>query len=374
MNGAALPPRAQPFAASTPVFVATFVGILATTVLMLFLDLLLARIDRRESDAHAAAEYQTGASLLAAGQPAAAAERFGAAVAIDRGNKNYALALGEAMLAGGRVADAEVTLKALLDRAENDGSVNLAMAHVMVREGRLDDASAYFHRAIFGRWGLDSTDGRAHARFELIDLLARQGAAPELLAELLLVEPPSPDSVSLRRRLGHLFILAGSPARATGMFRELLRRDPHDADAYAGMGEAALALGNFETARADLAEASRLLPADTGIANRLALADTVLALDPAARGIGARERLVRSRALLARTAAALTKCSRSRASASSEAARVTLAARPQIGHDDVLSDAMIGLSSDLWTGRPTACTPAAVRDDALRLVLGRLAQ
>ena len=95
-------------------------------------------------------------------------------------------------------------MKALLDRAENDGAVNLTMAHVMMREGRVADAKAYFHRAIFGRWGADSIVRRTQARFELIDLLSRRGAPGELLAELLPLDATSPDSIALRRRLGHL--------------------------------------------------------------------------------------------------------------------------------------------------------------------------
>jgi tetratricopeptide (TPR) repeat protein len=130
------------------VFVATFAAILIVTALLLSLDLFLARLDRRASDAHAADEYAEGRTLLAAGRADEASARFGAAVAIDRQNENYALALGEAMLAEGRIASAETTLKALLDRAENDGQVNLTMAHVMLREGRTAEAKSYFHRAI----------------------------------------------------------------------------------------------------------------------------------------------------------------------------------------------------------------------------------
>ncbi len=66
------------------------------------------------------------------------------AASIERSNVNYALALGEAMLEEGRIADAEATLRSLLERAENDGAVNLTMAHVMVRENRMADAKAYF--------------------------------------------------------------------------------------------------------------------------------------------------------------------------------------------------------------------------------------
>jgi len=359
--------------ASASVFVATLAVVLVATVLLLFVDFFLARRDRREADAHAEAEYAAGVTLLRAGHAADAAERFGAAVAVDRANVNYALALGEAMLAEGRVTDAEATLKALLDRAENDGAVNLTLAHVMVRENRMPEAKAYFHRAIFGRWGADSVARRTGARFELIDLLARQGAARELLAELLPFDETPPDSVVLRRRLGHLFILAGSPARAATMFRAVIHRDPGDADAYAGMGEAALALGNFQTAFADLSEAARLQPGDTRIARRLAVADTVLRLDPSARGISAQQRYARSRALLERTAATLGSCADGVEPSLADSARAMLRITTTGRREDVLGESMLGLATDLWTARPATCG-AASGDNVLRLVQSRLAQ
>jgi Flp pilus assembly protein TadD len=355
------------------VFVATFAAILIVTALLLSLDLFLARLDRRASDAHAADEYAEGRTLLAAGRAEEASARFGAAVAIDRQNENYALALGEAMLAEGRIASAETTLKALLDRAENDGQVNLTMAHVMLREGRTAEAKSYFHRAIFGRWGADSVARRTAARFELIELLARGGAARELLAELLPLEETSPDSTVLLRRLGQLFIKAGSPARAATVFRELLRRDPHDADARAGMGEAALGLGNFRTAHVDLVEASRLKPNDAGIASDLAVSDTVLSLDPTAREIDAHERYLRSRALLARTMSTLSSCVQPARSALGDSARALLSIPATPRRDEISGEAMLELASDLWASRPSSCT-AAMRDTVLRLVHERVAR
>lgn len=365
--------RAARRTASTSVFVATFAGILIVTALLLLLDLFLARVVRRESDAHAADEYSEGLALLAAGHAQEAGARFGAAVAIDRQNVDYALALGEAMLEEGRITEAEATLKALLDRAENDGAVNLTMAHVMMRESRPQDAKAYFHRAIFGRWGADSVVRRTEARFELIDLLARSGAAGELLAELLPLEETSRDSTALRRRLGQLFILAGSPARAATIFRELLLRDPHDAVAYAGMGEAALALGNFRTARADLAEASRLKPDDARIASNLSIADTVLSLDPTAGDIDSHERYLRSRALLERTLSTLGPCMQPGRSALADSARTLLAIPTTARREAISRGAMLAVASELWAARPASCA-AATRDNVLRLVHNRVAQ
>ena len=356
--------------ASAPVFVATLAAVILAIGAFLSLDLFLARIDRAESAARAASEYTAGIQLLRAGRIANAAGRFGAAAAIERSNVNYALALGEAMLEEGKVAEAEATLRSLLERAENDGAVNLTMAHVMARENRWADAKAYYHRAIFGRWGADSAARRTQARFELIELLARRGAPRELLAELLPLEETPSDSVALRKRLGELFIAAGSPARAANMLRDVLRRDPNDAEAYATMGEAALALGNFRTAQADFAEAARLRPSDDRIARRVAIADTVLALDPMARGVTPAQRFARSRLLLIRTLTWISECHAPR-SVRSDSAMAMIGRIPNARTRELMGDAMLELAADFWAAKPASCT---LQDEPLRLLHARIAQ
>ena len=356
--------------ASAPVFVATLAVLFAAIAALLSFDLFLARIDRRESVAHAANEYREGAALLRQHKPAEAADRFALAVATDRSNVQYALALGEATLEEARYAEAEAILRALLERSENDGAANLVMAHVMLREGRSEEAKAYFHRAVFGRWGADSVTRRRDARFELIDLLARRGATSELLAELLPLEDVSPDSVALRERLGKLFITAGSPARAANMFREVLRRDRENADAFAGMGDAALALGNVVTARADFAAAVRLRPTDDRLVQRLAIADTVIAIDPTASGLTLAERKTRSRSILLRTLRAVVACGEADsaliASATMAISGATVAAR-RAATEDTMRD----LATALWSARPASC---AIADEPLRVLHVRLSR
>ncbi|HEY7395578.1 MAG TPA: tetratricopeptide repeat protein, partial [Gemmatimonadaceae bacterium] len=209
------------------------------------------------------------------------------------------------------------------------------------------------------------------ARFELIDLLAKRRAGRELLAELLPLEETPADSVALRRRLGHLFNLAGSPARAATMFRDLIRRVPADVDAYAGLGDAELAMGNFRTARADLGAASRLNPGDTAIVRRLAIADTAASLDPTARGITAAERYIRSREVLMRTLAAIGGCTASSALVDSTVA--LLGRSPRANASERAADALASRATALWNAKPARCD-AAAGDEVLRLLQSRLAQ
>jgi len=199
--------------------------------------------------------------------------------------------------------------------------------------------------------------------------LARKGSGPELLAELLPFEDVSPDSVALRQRLAKLFIAAGSPARAVAAFRGVLRRDPQNADAYSGIGDAELALGNFRAARADFSEALRLRPRDTTFERRLSLVDSVFALDPTVRGIGAAERLSRSRVLLERTLSAMIECGQSGTPLAT--ARALLGAASADDRLEVLTDSLVETATSLWSTRPATC---GMTDNALRLVQARLAQ
>lgn len=360
--------------ASTSVFVATFASLLALIFGFLFLDVALARVDRNESTMHAAHLYQEGKALLAAGDPHEASDRFASALAIEHTNITYALGLAQSMMDAGRSDDAEQTLVSALDRAANDGAVNLLMARLLERTGRPGEATVYYHRAIFGRWGADSTQRKTGTRFELVESLARRKDGGAMLAELLPLQATLPDSPAIRRRLAHLFLQAGSPRRAMDILRDFIRRDPKDADAYAGMAEAALALGNFATAQADFAQAAILQPNNAVIASRQALADTVLILDPQARRLNEGERSIRAQALLARAVAERERClGASYTGPLADSARshmVPLPASPTATPER--TDAMTELAASIASTRPPKCAASFAPDEVLFTVMRSL--
>jgi Tfp pilus assembly protein PilF len=337
-------------------FVGTLVGVIVLIGALLAFDVFLSRVDERESSHHAVAEYQRGVALLDANDPRRAVEHFEAALAIERENVNFALALGEAQRRAGDASKAEATLEDLLKRAENDGAVNLAMARVLAGEGRFAESKSYFHRAIYGRWGADSLARRAEARFSLIELLAAHGGGRDLLAELLPLEDVPADSAALRMRLGQWFLLAGSPARAANQFREVLRRNPEEGDAFVGMGDAALAQGNFRTARADFERGMSLLPSDTTLAPRLAFVDTLLASDPTARGLDVLDRATRSRALVDRMLIDLKSCVDRYPGAIATAATAAVADTVHRGTTpEAMADSLISLAGELWLAYAPRC-------------------
>jgi tetratricopeptide (TPR) repeat protein len=365
--------------ASAGEFVATFAIVLAAIAAFLFLDEWLARVDRAESRAHAANLYAEGRALLAQHQPHEASARFAAAVQTDRSVAAYQLGLAEAMLDDGRPDEAERALATVLERAQTDGRANLIMARVLARQRRMAEAKSYYHRAIYGAWGADSLTRRLEARLELIRLLSRAHAQRELLAELLPIQEAGRDSLGLQRLLGHLFIEAGSPERGVEIFRKVLQQSPEDGDAYEGMGEAALALGNYQRARADFDAAARLLPDDTMIASNLRLADTVLALDPLVRGIGHRARTARSRQLLVLTLERTARCAVTPETVIADSARRLLAIADSVPADSIPSEdadgePFIDTATELASSWRPACPPApSVTDRALRIVLRKLA-
>ena len=358
-------------------FVTTFAIVLAAVAVLLIADLALARIERRESAAEAEGLYREGRALLGRGEAREAESRFANAYSMERSNAAFQLALADAMLAGNRVDEAKNVLENLLARSETDGAANLAMARVLVRARHDDEARSYYHRAIYGKWPVDPEGRRLQARLELIDLLARERDQSALLAELLPLQDVAARSAPLERRLAHLFVAAGSPSRAIAIFRAMLERSGADADTYAGLGEAALSLGNFRTARADLVEAHRLDPSRANVAPMLAIADSALALDPEQRGLEARERLDRARGLLARTIAVIERCARTpRADSVRRAAAAQLLGRPSGGGSPLRAAEMaITTASDLWSSRPSGCgIDPSPGGEALALIQARLGQ
>src|SRR5258705_267027 len=226
----ARPPAAP--TASPREFIATFAVLFGLILTFLVLDLSLARVERNEARQHAANLFQEGRAQLDSGHPGEAADRLSAAVSLDRSNVAYALGLAQAMAAEGRAADAEQMLGGLLERAQNDGAVNLTMARLLATTHRPRDAAAFYHRAIYGRWGADSAAQRTVARFELIDLLDKQHARAELLAELLPLQSDSADSTALLARVAPLYLRAAAPNRADDAYRALIRRSPDNAAAF----------------------------------------------------------------------------------------------------------------------------------------------
>ena len=218
---------------------------------------------------------------------------------------------------------------------------------------------------------IDREESRAHAANLYAD-------GRSLLAELLPMQAETPDSGELRRRLGLLFIRAGAPDRGAEILRAILHDSPNDVEARAGLGEAALAEGDFGTARSNLAAAARRRSGDSTIARRLQLADSAQAMDPMQRGIGRRVRMERSRRLLALTVAVAQQCARDASNPAptlADSAIRLLADSARTRGQEPETDTLLELAAGLWATTDAACTrDGSVRTEALALVQAKLSR
>jgi len=367
-------PASPPPAATSSEFVVTFGIILAAVVGLLVFDTALAKIDSRERAAYAAREFAAGERLMSAKKSGEAIDHLRTATSLQPSRAEYATALAEAILADGRPEDAELILAPILERQPKNGAANLVMARILAREERIEDAKAYYHSAIYGTWPADQSSQRLGARFELIDLLARTNAKQELLAELLPIQDDSTNGGARRKEIAHLFVVAGSPSRAVPIFREFLKKNSQDVDAYIGLAEAALSLGNFATARADLLAAQRLAPDNPRIQERLSVADSAIALDPSRSGLSLPEQMQRSRKLLQMTVDAVQACLGSQApdvAPALDSTRLMLLSHAPANGQAQAIEQTISVAEQLWGLRRASCAPA--RDDgALALVHNRI--
>ncbi len=338
-------------------------------------DMFLAGMERKESRIEAARLFREGQAALARGDDAQAIDRIKDAIAMERGNRDYLRTLAQAQLAAGKTDDAEATLTDLLQSDSTDGLASLIMARVMAKEGRFEEAVSYYHRAVYGQWGQDAAANQLHARFELIDLLAEHNSKEELLAELLPVQDQPPGDLKLRTRLGQLFLQAGSAPRAAVMFRGVLHDDPGNADAYAGLGAAEFAQGQYRAAQRDFGNALRLSPENQAARKSLDLANELMTLDPTLRGLGEEERYRRSLKLVEMTESEASQCAGANPPAELkdllDAAAKAQKARLSAARQSDAADSNLDLAEKLWAARKE-CKPPPAADSPL--ALARIAQ
>jgi tetratricopeptide (TPR) repeat protein len=361
--------------ASVSEFIATFAIVLGAIVGLMLFDTALAGVDSRERKAYAAREFTIGKQLMADKKTSGAIDHLRSATSLDAENHAYVTALAEAILDDGRPSDAEMILAPLLERAPKDGAANLVMARVLAKENRIEDAKTYYHSAIYGAWPAGASNQRLAARFELIDLLARTNAKQELLAELLPIADDSTNDGDHRKLIAHLFVLAGSPARAVTIFRDFLHKNPGDVDAYVGLADAALSLGDLSTARADLLAAQKLLPDTTMMKSRINVIDSAIALDPTQTGLPLAEQARRARVLLQMTVDAVQKCLGKQAPdvapALDSIRPMLLSHAPADGQAQSIEQT-ISVAVQLWGLRRSRCAPGP-DDSALAFVQNRIA-
>lgn len=261
------------------------------------LDKSLAKIEDAEVRRSARRSYETGKHFLDQGFAARAVDPLRDAHALERENESYTLALISALMDVGKTSEADTLMDETLASKPNDGEANLVAARLLLRESRVDDAEAYFHRAIYGSWPKDPEARKRAARLELIQLLQEKKARQPLLAELISLESEATEDPQAQSQVAQLFLSAGAPARAATVYRNLIERDPRDSAAYEGLGEAELEEGQYRAAQAAFLRASNYLR-NGPLQARLQLLTQLTELDPTPRRLASMEKYNRSLRIL----------------------------------------------------------------------------
>jgi tetratricopeptide (TPR) repeat protein len=357
---------------------ATGLVIIVVVIGLAAVDRFLARVESAEMTSSAQRSYSTGVRLLAEGNAAKAIDALRDAHAVERRNPEYQLQLITALTAAGKTVDAEPLLTDILQREPNDGRANLTAARLMIRKGDTAEAEAYYHRAIYGEWSGDAASHRVSARMELIDLLARKNQKQELLAELISLQAETPPNDGIQERLGKLFLLAGSPARAAGVYEALAGKDPTDIAAYEGLGEAELEQGHYAAAHEAFFRASSRDPDNESARAHLQTLNTVAELDPTVRQLTSAEKYRRSIRILDMARTALDRCpagaSADETGALLKTAETTIAAKMPAHVTNEIAEGVLSLAEQLWrAAHRAACAEKRGDLNALDLIMNKLA-
>ena len=240
--------------------------------------------------------YDAGLADMTAHNPSRALEEFRAALTCDPNNSLYQLNLGRALRDTGRLDEAESYLESLWERSPEDGTINLALARLAARRGSLDDATRYYHNAMYGVWGnADADSNRRKAHIELIEFLLQKNAVAPANAELVALAGFLPADPALHLQAARLFGQAKDYPNALAEYEKVLRLDRTSTDhsnftALAGAGEAAYRAGHYRTAAHYFEDVVKADPEDSNSRTLHASATLILEVDPFLRRISDVER------------------------------------------------------------------------------------
>lgn len=234
--------------------------------------------------------FNRGVADLEANNFSAAVTEFRTALLYSRDEYLYQLNLAEALMGLRHTGEASAYLLNLWDREPDNGLVNLELARVAVQQGRMKEATRYYHDAVYATWPAGQDLKRRDARMELIELLLRVNDRAQAQAELIALSENVGDDPVEQQRIGDMFTRAQDYDRALAAYRISLKSDKHNASALAGAGYAAFQLASYSQAQHYLQMAVAENPKDKGSANLLHTTDLVLQLDPYRRPISSEQR------------------------------------------------------------------------------------
>jgi predicted Zn-dependent protease len=255
--------------------------------------------------------YAEGLADASAGQYNDAIDALRAALTCDPTNSQYQLSLARALRDSNdprRLDEAESYLLALWQRAPQDAAINLALARVAAHRGSIEDATRYYHNAMYGVWNSDPDANRSKARIELIQFLLKKKAPTQAESELMALAPALPPDPAAHLQAAQLFAQAQDNVSALTQYQEVLRLDPANSAALAGAGQAAYRSGDYATAQRYLLTAVDGNREDADSRQLLATADLILRTNPFHSHISDAERNRRIAAAFEQAEKRLTDC------------------------------------------------------------------
>src|SRR5271170_4630600 len=255
--------------------------------------------------------YAQGVAAAEAGHYNDAIDFFRAALTCDPANSHYQLSLARALRDSDdprRLDEAESYLIALWQRAPQDAAVNLALARVAAHRGSIEDATRYYHNAMYGVWTSEADANRSKARIELIQFLLKEGAPDEAESELMALTTALPPAADAHLQAAQLFAQARDYGGELAQYEEVLRFEPANSAALAGAGQATYRVGNYANARRYLEEAVNADPQDEHSRQLLATTELILRDDPFLGHISDAERDRRIAAAFAQAEKRLDEC------------------------------------------------------------------
>lgn len=227
--------------------------------------------------------YAQGQSDIQAGRYEDAIAAFRAALTCDPTNSQYQLSLARALRDSNdprRLDEAESYLLALWQRTPQDAAINLALARVAAHRGDIEEATRYYHNAMYGVWDSDPDGNRNRARIELIKFLLQRNARAQADSELIALAASLPPDPNAHLQAAQLFEQAQDYSGALAQYEQVLRIDPSSSEALAGAGETAYRPGNYTVAQRYLRMAVDHNPEDSASRQLLASTDLVLGANP----------------------------------------------------------------------------------------------
>ena len=255
--------------------------------------------------------YAQGLADANAGRYDDSIDAFHAALTCDPTNSQYQLSLARALRDSNdprRLDEAESYLITLWQRAPQDAAVNLALARVAAHRGSIEDATRYYHNAMYGVWNSDPDANRSKARIELIQFLLKKNATAQAESELMALATALPSAPAAHLQAAQLFAQAQDYAGALAQYQDVLRVEPSNSSALAGAGQAAYSAGNYATAQRYLQAAVNTNHEDAHSRQILESADLILRTNPFHSHISDAERNRRITTAFAQAEERLTTC------------------------------------------------------------------